>query len=245
MKIKYTNPKGKRFNRYFRGTDQRLFHEKYGNMTFAYYGDIVFDAHEQNRLLHDGKACVYTDKRYGGFSDCPRWWLGNTTKAFKRICGNFTSLYDFPITIRRWNRYRDGGTIIYTLKPSKEKPKFNLDDYCRVDDINDKWLKELVIEMKAQGFIVKGPYHNDSFIMTMVGGESDMGGQHITAYGHGKRVGISSGNDSYRGYSYGEKSVLWDWCDEFDKWSRCNEILKTTPINEIIEQLVEIRTDES
>ena len=57
------------------------------------------------------------------------------------------------------------------------------------------------------------------------------------AYGYGKKIGFSSFNNDFMGYSNGCENILWDRFGEFDKWSRCYEIPKTTPIEEIIEIL--------
>jgi hypothetical protein len=59
-------------------------------------------------------------------------------------------------------------------------------------------------------------------------------GECAIAYGHGKRIGISSLNNTLFGYTNGENNILWDTREDFDKWSRCNEIPKTTSIDEIV-----------
>lgn len=47
------------------------------------------------------------------------------------------------------------------------------------------------------------------------------------AVGCGLRIGFSSGNESFiLGYSDGVKEILFDYYDEFDKWSRCMGISK-------------------
>ena len=67
---------------------------------------------------------------------------------------------------------------------------------------------------------------------------NDMGGQIAFGYGHGKIIGFSTGNCTFRGYANGVDNVLWDHFGEFDKWSRCNKIPKTTTNEEIIDILI-------
>jgi hypothetical protein len=54
-------------------------------------------------------------------------------------------------------------------------------------------------------------------------------------------IGFSTGRNNFMGYSCGCDSVLFDYFQEFDKWSGCNEINKDLSPKEIVEELLKPR----
>ena len=89
--------------------------------------------------------------------------------------------------------------------------------------------------MRKNGFLVA--VHNEN--PDRIYGEHS--GCIAFAVGCGLRIGFSSGNESFMGYSDGVKEILFDYYDEFDKWSRCMGISKETPNEEIVKQLLEYK----
>jgi hypothetical protein len=144
----------------------------------------------------------------------------------------------------------------YRYKVKKENnfdPKYQINgkSYSR-NFIDDKWAQELTEELRANGFIVSVSEGNPDFIFGMLNTASqyasgkpievqDDGGQIATAYGHGMKIGFSSGEYSYRGYSNGCKHVLFDYFQEFNKWSQCYEIEKSLTPKEIVTELLKPR----
>jgi hypothetical protein len=109
--------------------------------------------------------------------------------------------------------------------------------------------KKLTDALRANGFIVD-VMTNSSFLLDMVNNaatytgqgepvDSSLPGEVAVAYGHGKKIGFSSGDSDLFGYSQGCKNILWDRFGEFGKWSRCCEIPKDASVEEIIKTLME------
>lgn len=90
--------------------------------------------------------------------------------------------------------------------------------------------RELVNKLRENGFIVR-VIKNTSFLGDMI--------NTAIAYGYDKKIGFSSYNNDFMGYSNGCDNILFDFYGQFNKWSRCAEISKTTPIDEIINILKE------
>ena len=117
----------------------------------------------------------------------------------------------------------------------------------------DEWAQELTAELRANGFIVGVSKGNPDFISGMLATAAAYSGQQMdvkdnegqiaTAYGHGMIVGFSTANNDFRGYSNGCDSVLFDYFQEFDKWSRCLEISKKLSPKEIVEELLKPREE--
>ena len=108
---------------------------------------------------------------------------------------------------------------------------------------------ELTNKLRENGFLVI-VIKNYSFLGNMLntavkltGGkdymDTEIKGEIAIAYGHNKRIGFSSYDDDFKGYTNGCESILWDYCEEFDKWSKCNEIDKKTSIDEIVSILID------
>lgn len=144
--------------------------------------------------------------------------------------------------------------VDYYYKVRKENnfnPQYeiNMARYSRNFD-NCSYSQEITEALRENGFIVGVSKGNPDFIMGMIAtaqeysgqertADKEAGGQIATAYGKGIMIGFSSGDNTYRGYSYGIKSILFDFFQEFNKWSQCYEIAKGTPPEEVIKLLNE------
>jgi len=156
--------------------------------------------------------------------------------------GNVIDLsYHFKIKIRKEN--------IFDPKYEINRPSYsrNFDNCERSQKLTDA--------LRANGFIVSVSKGNPNFIMGMIarateyttgkrGEDHEDGGQIAVAYGHGRMIGFSSGENNFRGYVNGCENILYDFFEEFNKWSQCIEIHKTTPINEIIKELTDDKLNE-
>ena len=191
-----------------------------------------------------------------------RWSAKHTPslKACMRIveqCRNIPvgTIVDFK---RDWYYTRKNSRMpipmSYRYKVRKENsfdPEYQINgkSYSRNFD-DDKWAQELTDALRANGFIVSVSKGNPNRLLEMVAtaaaytGQSfdkdiDDEGQIATAYGHGRKIGFSTGDNSYRGYSYGCEWILYDFFGEFNKWSQAIQIHKTTPIEDIIKELTD------
>jgi hypothetical protein len=147
----------------------------------------------------------------------------------------------------------------YRFKVRKENcfdPQYeiNMATYSRNFD-NCERSQKLTEALRANGFIVGVSKGNPDFLMGMIAtaqeytsgqrdADQEAGGQIATAYGHGMMIGFSSGDNTYRGYSYGVKSILFDYFQEFNKWSQCHEISKELPADEVVKRLLKPRNDD-
>lgn len=97
--------------------------------------------------------------------------------------------------------------------------------------------QKLTEKLRDNGFIVSVTV-NTSFISNMLNSALTMTGKNqvnavikgetAIAYGFGKKIGFSSFDDDFMGYSDGCENILWDKHQEFDKWSKCMHIEKNT-----------------
>ena len=209
----------------------------------------------------------YGDGRHNYFKNCylyfsRSFWgkkYGRSVKACIRIvnqCRNIPvgTIVDFK---RDWyvtSKKRDYPVYMdYRYKVRKENnfdPEYEVNGKSYSRDFQDEWAQELTTELRANGFLVSVSKGNPNFIMGMLAtateyatgkreGDVDEEGQIATAYGHGRKIGFSTGENSYRGYGNGCENVLYDFFGEFNKWSQCIEIHKTTPIEDIIKELTD------
>jgi hypothetical protein len=117
--------------------------------------------------------------------------------------------------------------------------------------VNDQWAQELTEELRANGFLVGVSQGNTNFLSNMISTAaaytgksiepSEEEGQTAIAYGHGMKIGFSTGRNNFMGYSNGCDNVLYDYFQEFDKWSRCLEISKDLSPKEIVLELLKPR----
>lgn len=209
----------------------------------------------------------YRDGRGNFYKDCylyqvrAKWGSKYelSLKAAMRIINQCRNIpVDTIVDIKRdWYYTSKKGKHIdmgYRFKVKKENifdPKYeiNMKGYSR-DFVDCQYSQELTKALRENGFIVNVSKGNPDFIMSMIGtaqelttgqrdADKEAGGQIATAYGKGIMLGFSSGDNTYRGYSYGKENLLFDFFQEFNKWSQCHEIPKGTSPEEVIKILNE------
>ena len=264
-KLGHQAPKRWRYNRYFNYINIS------GDLHYCYSHDFVYDDVEEDRKLYNGEPCYHTDGRYisykhNYYKECYLYWTRskwNMDISLKSCIRRTLQCKNIPIgTIVKfshdWYFRNKKIDMSYHFKVKKENsfdPKYeiNLAKFSRNFD-NCERSQKLTDALRANGFIVGVSKGNPDFLMGMVasaqeystgvrGEDKEDGGQIATAYGHGRMIGFSSGENSYRGYGYGCENILYDFFGEFNKWSQCIEIHKTTPIDDVIKQLTDDKTN--
>jgi len=265
-KLGHQAPKGWRYNRNFNHVYIS------GDLHYCLSHDFVYDSEEEERKLYNAEPCYYTDSRYvdtkhNYYKDCyiyfsrSRWKNADITlkSCIRRTlqCRNIPvgTIVEFQ---RDWYMEKKKIDFRYLFKIRKENnfdPKYeiNLARYNRNFD-NDVWAQELTEELRANGFLVGVSKGNTNFISNMISTAAAYTGQHheasqeegqtAIAYGHGMKIGFSTGRDTFMGYSIGTNSVLFDYFEEFNKWSQCYEISKDLTPKEIVQELLKPREDE-
>lgn len=265
-KLGHQAPKKWRYNRYFNYINIHGDLHYCHSHNFVYN-----EVEEERKLYNakpcyhtDGR---YFDSQYNYFKECylyhtRREW--NQDISLKSCIRKTLQCRNIPVgTIvefqHDWYIQRKSGEIIpmeYKFKVRKEncfnpKYKINLAKFSRNFDNCEK-SQQLTDTLRANGFLVDVSKGNPDFIMDMIatatkystgkrGEDREAGGQIAVAYGHGMMIGFSSGDNSFRGYSNGRKSVLYDYFGEFNKWSQCYEIDKDIPADEIINILLKTK----
>lgn len=232
MNVTHTQPRGTRQNYGWR----HVFIEGDSPIGYCESFNAIFNHSDQTKLLYQGKPSIYTDNRFWGFS---QWInLGKTTKAVIRNAGKLVNISNEEVTLIVNNRFRwenrlgkfQSPELKVTVPVTHELPLFEK-HYGNLDFLTDPKIIELTHALKENGFFFR-IYKNTGFL---AGG--DMGGYSVFVYGENKRIGLSEFNHTFLGYDYGCDNILWDYYDEFDKWSRCYEIPKTNSVSEIIKEL--------
>jgi len=234
-----------------------------GDFAYCYSHNFLYNAEEEDEKLHNGLPCYYTDGRFHDtphnyYKHCYLHWTRWKDISLKACIRRTLSCRNIPVeTIVNFKKswYFVGKRIdnSFNFKIKKEnkldiKFEVNKPSYFK-NFTNCEFSKELTNKLRENGFLVS-VFGNTSFLGDMINtasahmGNKDfkdttIDGEIAVAYGHGIRVGFSSFNNDYRGYSNGCDSVLWDKFDEFNKWSQCNEILKTESVDDIIKILKE------
>lgn len=214
----------------------------------------------------------YVDGKHNYFKNCYLYWVRArwgrkhelSLKACMRVVNQCRNIpIDTVVHFNRdWYYTSKKGNYInmgYKFKVRKENlfdPKYqiNMTSYGR-DFRECERSQKLTEALRANGFIVSVSKGNPDFLMEMIGtaqeytsgqrdADMEAGGQIATAYGHGIKIGFSSEDNTYRGYSYGCKSILYDYFQEFNKWSQCYEIDKELPADEIVKILLKPRKDD-
>lgn len=216
-----------------------------GNFAYCRSHNFIFDPEIEKQKLCNGQACIYTDARYdsdyygNSYKHAFIHWGRHERKLSLKAClrrtlkcrnipvgtvVNFTKNYYFE------GKDFDGGFNFKVKKQNWFDPKYeiNLPEYKAV--FNDA-PNELVERLRSEGFLVQVFNRNVGWLI------GNFDGEIAFAYGHGKKIGFSTGNNSFRGYYEGIENILWDRYDEFDKWSRCQTIPKEKQIDEIIQIL--------
>lgn len=234
-----------------------------GDLHYCYSHNFVYNSKEEERKLYNAEPCYYTDGRFTDtmhnyYKNTYLYWTRWFSISLKACIRRTLQTKNIPVgTIvdfnKSWN-YR--GKKIgngYRFKIKKENPldvefEINKAGYSR-NFINCSKSQSLTDNLRKNGFIVFVSKGNPNFISSMIStaaaytgkksGTLEEDGQIATAYGHGRIIGFSSGENSFRGYSNGCENILYDFYGEFNKWSQCIEIHKSTPIKDIIKELTD------
>lgn len=262
--IGYQAPKGRRLNSGFNRIEVRKMH-------YCWSHDFWFNTEEQDRLLHEGKPCFYTDcygeGRHNFYGEGCMFFVnkhyGITLKKAIRMVKRTRNLPVGTIVEIGHPYYGIGKkskksfSFAYNFKITKENkfdPQYEVSRPSFSDNFNtDQKAKDLTDLLRANGFLVSVSSKNTNFISGMIASAAvyvgkemeadDEEGEIATAYGHGLRVGYSANNSTFRGYSYGVKNILFDKWDEFNKWSQCREISKETSNEEILQILLNVKNE--
>lgn len=256
-KLGHQVPKGRRVNR---------FNSIEINGDFAYCAshNFVFNPEEEERKLYNGEACYYTDNRYKStphnyYKNTMLYWTRYHDISLKSCIRRTLKCANIPInTIIKFNKsWRYTGQKFSGSYNFKIKHENKLDITYEINNptyntnfIHCKRSRKLVDELRANGFLVSVT-KNTSFIKNMLNTaisytnsgkpiDSSIDGESAIVYGYGKKIGFSSFNNNYMGYSNGCDNILWDSFKEFNKWSQCNEIPKNKSTKEIIKILKEL-----
>lgn len=200
--------------------------------------NLWIDTVQQDKLLHNGEACFYTDPRFESttYQELLWWRRPKSLKtAFRKL--QRSKGLSVGVKVNITNKYyssRGSYTRTWTCKKATKLPTFQIGGGFLNQATSNDWFNELVSLLRRSGFLV-AVHNNVDFLI----GEHP--GQIAVAYGFGKRVGFSS-EGTFRGYGQGVESILWDWREEFDKWSRCNKILKTSSFEDILKTLINDHT---
>ena len=234
-----------------------------GDLSYCKSHNFMYDSKVEEDKLYNGLPCYYTDNRFadGNFNfyrNAHLHWTRHKNISLKACIKKTMKCKNIPRgTIVQFNKswYYSGKKInnSFYFKVKKENKldiefEINKKGYSR-NFSTCEFSQKLTDALRANGFIVS-VNQNTNFILGMINtataftGSSDftdekINGEIAVAYGYGKRIGFSSYDDDFMGYSNGCSNVLWDYFGEFDKWSRCNELAKTLSIEEMIEVLKE------
>jgi len=231
-----------------------------GDLAYCESHDFVYDSEIEEKKLYDGEACYYTDNRFidGHFNyykNTILYWRRWEDISLKSCVRRTLQCKNIPVgTIIDFNKswYTVGKKINNSFKfKIKKENKFDVDYKINSSNYfknftNCNFSQELTKKLRENGFIVSVE-QNSNFLMNMVntassytGGkieDTTIDGEIAVAYGHGKKIGFSSFDNDYMGYSNGCDYILWDKFGNFNKWSQCEEITKGGSIDEIIEIL--------
>lgn len=238
-----------------------------GDWAYCLSHNFVYNTEVEDEKLHNGLPCYYTDARfvsgqYNYYKNTMLFWNRRKPISLKACIRRTMKCKNIPKgTIVEFNQnwYYPKTRIIntYCFKVKKEN---NIDIEYEVTKkgysqnfTSCEFSQKLTKALRDNGFLVYVK-PNTSFILDMfnhasshVGSsnfiDSKINGEMAVAYGHGKRIGFSSYNDDYNGYSCGRDNILWDWGSDFNKWSQCFEIEKTSSIDEILEILIMTRDE--
>jgi len=234
-----------------------------GDLNYCWSHDFVYNEREERRKLYNGEACYNTDGRFEdgehNFShNTMLFWQRWNPISIKAATRRVLKTKGVPVgTIVNFNKsYHFRGKKFsnhFIFKVKKDNPidikyEVNMPSYSKNFEHCERSQK-LTETLRANGFLVSVREDNNDFISLIIStaARAKIGevvepkkeiGEIAIAYGHGKKIGFSSHNNNFFGYSNGESSILWDEFDCFDKWSRCEEILKTTTPEEVVKILM-------
>lgn len=233
-KLGHQAPKGSRQTRFNCITMQ--------NLHYCESHNFVYDPEIEEEKLYNGEPCIYTDERYKlSYGNSYRQFrIGKRGKRFetfslKSAIRKIDNIRNIPIgsiinleTSWYYSKKNCDTSYLYKVKYSKKfEPNYEINKpsyqsrFTGEDWTHDPvWENELADTLRQNGFIVSV---NDNTAV---------------AYGHGKKIGFSLGDNDFWGYWLGKENILWDRFGEFDKWSRCKTIPKNIPAKNIIEKLM-------
>lgn len=195
--------------------------------------NLVYDIEEQDILLHDGKPCVYTDNRhddkYSGnfYSKCRIGKLRDrkSLKALIRKANSLKGLKGDELIRFESLMYIPGKNVdlAYRYRPKNTETDivFKVDAPTLSNNFDTPLEASLVTQLREVGFLIFVYDTHPDFIY----GKHD--GMCCVGYGHGRRIGFSN-TDTFRGYKSGDGNILWEYREDFNKWSRCNILPKTS-----------------
>lgn len=234
----------------------------YGDLAYCASHNFMYNSKEEQRKLYYGIPCYYTDARfYDGRHNFYKnskihWtrWKNISLKTCIRKVMRCKGIPKGTIVMfkKSWYYPKTNVDNSYKFVVKKENPvdvKYEINEpECSVNFTECEFSQKLTDTLRANGFIVM-VNQNKSFLLGMLNtartyanGEpvdDEIEGETAVAYGYGKKIGFSSFNHDYMGYTNGMENILWDRFGEFDKWSRCNQISKDKSIEEIINILKE------
>lgn len=238
-KLKHQAPKFYRVNRFNSITIE-------GDFAYCKSHNFIYNQEKEEELLHKGLPCYYTDNRfidgdYNFYKETKLFWRRFRPISLKSCIRRTLNCKNIPVGAivkfnTSWYHIDKDIDTSYFFKIKKENQLkidyeisipsfFNNFKYCNFSQC-------LTDALRKAGFLVQVYNSNPDFLI----GE-DEGGEFAIAYGYNKKIGFSSKNFTFRGYTNGCDNILWDYYDEFDKWSRSQDIPKTMPIEKIIETL--------
>lgn len=255
-KLGHEAPKGWRINKF-------NYIELIDNFAHCVSHNFVYNTKVEKEKLYNGQPCYYTDARFtdSNFNNYGNCYLHSTrfqSISLKACIRKTLKCKNIPLgTILRFTKsyyYPDkkfNGSFNFKIrKENKLDIKYEISEPSYAENfVNCEFSKQLTTELRKNGFIVSVNSDNDNFISSLVSmailyssgeykkPEKEIG-EIAIAYGHGKKIGFSSKDNTLLGYSYGCENVLWDTFEEFDKWSRCNQIPKTSSVEEILNILM-------
>jgi len=236
-----------------------------GDFAYCKSHNFIYQPEIEQEKLYNGLPCYYTDIRfkdtlYNFFHNCSIYWTRRKPISLNACIRKTLRCRNIPVgTIvkfgKSWyfaNRKFSNSFIFKIKKENKLDIEFEINNPIYSSQFTScPFSKALTDELRANGFLVSVTT-NTSFLSKMINTaiahtrntgfiNEEITGETAIAYGHGKKIGFSSYNDNFMGYSNGCDNILWDKYGEFDKWSRCNEIPKSTTIEDIIKELVTIK----
>lgn len=233
-----------------------------GDLSYCISHNFVYNKEEEKKKLYNGEACYFTDIRFidsnhNYYGECflhwTRWKDISLKACIRKVlkCRNIPvgTIVDFKSSFYYPNKKFNPSFKFKVRKENKLDLKFEINNPLYSNQFtNCEFSKKLTEALRKNGFIVRVE-KNESFLSNMINTsiahtgktdfiDSEIEGDIAIAYGHGKKIGFSSFDNDFMGYSNGCKNILWDRFDEFNKWSRCNEIDKSTPIEDIVAELM-------
>lgn len=221
--------------------------------------NFVYDHKEESYKLHQGQACYFTDARFNAISNAGissnfnflslylkdkhknKGLLKQTCYSHKSAIRKVLKCKGLPkgtlITFHKnWkyegHRFLDNSFIFKVRKDNPINITYEITHPSFYANFTtyDK-TQELVDILRNNGFLVS--ITTDSL--------NAFDGEYLevaTAYGQGKRVGISPIGMPIHGYYKGVDKVLWDTYENFGTWSRCNYIPMSLPTEDILSILL-------